>query len=1220
MRIERITIRGLASLRDSQPPIDLAGPTYAQAGLIAVTGPTGAGKSTVFDAVCLPLYDMTPRLCQRGDDPRDMLSRGATSARVEVVLRLDDDSRILASWSVNRAHEHITGALQPAQIEIRDAESGLVLAAGKQRTRELILEKVGLTFDQFRSVAMLSQGDFARFIQDPPADKAGLLEKLTGTGIYAEISKQAHERHARMRKEIELHEAQFGAIALLSEADIAERTAAVAAWQAEAASLGREIARLDAQQAWWVEQASLVARRSACSRDLADAVSARESLAETHAHWEQARRAQTCAVALGAVDTTRAEVQRRLAATNKARAALPAVVEQAGQARTRLIGAMSRAAAAHAAAELQRDSHRTWSAITPSAVQRIQTVAQAVGHARGEQLRHGTALKTAQASLTTALTAAANDAGLVTTAQGQVATTKEALKACTAELQQATTQGSSAQLTRQAALLERAIEIGTRAAQASDELTRLAAVLQTQELMVAQDQQDAETTATALTQAQQSLASQQQSRDRLVQVAQVVEFRHLLEDGKPCPLCGSTEHQCKPEKEGLVAAADEQIKRLTNVVQQIEKQQKAAAREHHTRAAEVAKQRALVQERQRQSKEQMASWTALRRDLAELPVHPEEAAGLQERLAAVQSQVAVIATLQEQREAAAEAVVSANEHLAQISLLSEQHRTEIATAEKAVELANLGIREQSEAITAGSAQLVDAVSALATALQEPTPESEAVTAWIDSLPKRAAAWSDLVTLVRSTTELHERVSALLGQLPAGTSLPPAAPPTQLTDATVRRLKDDLHEADTEHERAQRGYRELEQAITQSETEARQADAQQQSAHEALLAALNAAQFAHEAEARAAILAPDQMAEMERRLRESTSRHDRCVALLAAADTAYANHVATASAVGIDPAAEDQTASVQRAQRLADMGIQRTTCVERRAAAQAELAADAQRRNQQAAGFAELDRLRLAIRPWADLDALIGHSTGDTFRQVAQALVLDQLLTLANRRLAAIAPRYALMRQCDAADPLSLALIVIDHDQADERRPVATLSGGETFLASLALALALADLKRGRLRLGTLFIDEGFGSLDSDTLDQAMGVLERLQAEQGTQILLISHVGPLQDRIRHQIRVQPLGAGISRLRLQTPDGAWSTEPIAQSPPPARADGSVIAADQRLVLDQLALVGGQTSTRALRASLGWDTRRFNAVIEHLLDERAVVRPAGSKSVALPTTGQT
>jgi len=160
-----------------------------------------------------------------------------------------------------------------------------------------------------------------------------------------------------------------------------------------------------------------------------------------------------------------------------------------------------------------------------------------------------------------------------------------------------------------------------------------------------------------------------------------------------------------------------------------------------------------------------------------------------------------------------------------------------------------------------------------------------------------------------------------------------------------------------------------------------------------------------------------------------------------------------------------------------------------------------------------------------LSSLIGQKDGGKFRRFAQQLNLDLLLELANLRLDRLAPRYLLARLGD-----TLELEVIDREMADERRPVNTLSGGESFLVSLALALALADLRRGSLRLGTLFLDEGFGSLDEDTLDTALSVLEQLQADQNTQILIISHVGALKERIDHRIDIQKLGGGRSRISI------------------------------------------------------------------------------------------
>jgi exonuclease SbcC len=113
---------------------------------------------------------------------------------------------------------------------------------------------------------------------------------------------------------------------------------------------------------------------------------------------------------------------------------------------------------------------------------------------------------------------------------------------------------------------------------------------------------------------------------------------------------------------------------------------------------------------------------------------------------------------------------------------------------------------------------------------------------------------------------------------------------------------------------------------------------------------------------------------------------------------------------------------------------------------------------------------------------------------------------------------------------SLALMVRDQDMGGEVRPVNSLSGGESFLVSLALALGLASLSSNRVRVESLFIDEGFGSLDSDTLGVAMEALDALQA-QGRKVGVISHVHEMTERIAAKIIVRPAGGGASSVSVQ-----------------------------------------------------------------------------------------
>jgi exonuclease SbcC len=176
---------------------------------------------------------------------------------------------------------------------------------------------------------------------------------------------------------------------------------------------------------------------------------------------------------------------------------------------------------------------------------------------------------------------------------------------------------------------------------------------------------------------------------------------------------------------------------------------------------------------------------------------------------------------------------------------------------------------------------------------------------------------------------------------------------------------------------------------------------------------------------------------------------------------------------------------------------------------------------------QLQSLRKALRIWNLLRELIGSADGKKFRTFAQAITLETLVRHANHHLYHLNPRYSICR-CDT-DPTPLALQIEDHHQADTRRAMNSLSGGESFLASLALALGLSDLTGRAVAIDTLFIDEGFGSLDANTLDIAIDSLDRLRQGDKT-IGVISHVELLKERITTQIVVQKKADGTSVLKI------------------------------------------------------------------------------------------
>ncbi|MBH8613735.1 AAA family ATPase [Pseudomonas mohnii] len=216
---------------------------------------------------------------------------------------------------------------------------------------------------------------------------------------------------------------------------------------------------------------------------------------------------------------------------------------------------------------------------------------------------------------------------------------------------------------------------------------------------------------------------------------------------------------------------------------------------------------------------------------------------------------------------------------------------------------------------------------------------------------------------------------------------------------------------------------------------------------------------------------------------------------------------------------------QLATALAELQNQFSVSEQRCAELRAEQAEDQRRQNANQALAQQIADAYAEFQRWARLNALIGSATGDTFRKIAQAYNLDLLVHHANVQLRQLVRRYRLKRGGSM-----LGLLVMDTEMGDELRSVHSLSGGETFLVSLALALGLASMASSTLKIESLFIDEGFGSLDPESLQLAMDALDGLQA-QGRKVAVISHVQEMHERIPVQIQVRRQGNGLSTLEVK-----------------------------------------------------------------------------------------
>jgi exonuclease SbcC len=173
----------------------------------------------------------------------------------------------------------------------------------------------------------------------------------------------------------------------------------------------------------------------------------------------------------------------------------------------------------------------------------------------------------------------------------------------------------------------------------------------------------------------------------------------------------------------------------------------------------------------------------------------------------------------------------------------------------------------------------------------------------------------------------------------------------------------------------------------------------------------------------------------------------------------------------------------------------------------------------------ISKLNEELEKWALLNKMIGDANGHKFANFAQGLTLQNLLAFANRRLSNLSDRYLLDKPENDG-----ALIVIDKYQGNTSRSVTTLSGGESFLISLALALGLSDMASKNVALDCLFIDEGFGTLDPESLESALNTLEKLQSESQKTVGVISHVEALKERIDVQVKLIKNAQGYSQIEI------------------------------------------------------------------------------------------
>ncbi|MCK9632596.1 MAG: AAA family ATPase [Methanoregula sp.] len=1216
MRILSLRFKNLNSLA-GEWKIDFTDPEYISSGIFAITGPTGAGKSTILDALCLALYGHTPRLGKISSNAGELMSLQTGEYFSEVEFE-SDKGHFRCMWSQRRADKKPDGKLQPSKHEIVDVKTGVPLESKQVKVQEKVIAVTGLDYQQFTRSILLAQGDFDKFLDSKSDERGTILEKVTGTEIYGEISIKVHERFGLEKARLDELKARVDTVGMMTPEQAEAFRNEKREHEKKILEISANLKCLEDATAWLGIIATLETEISDLQRKHLELTTQKEASRKDLDTLHLARKARDLEGIYSGLSTLRVLQEKEITEKKLYE------VELGGfcVAYTNVLHAFQIALEHQTIAvdEKQKEDElikrvRDLDGRIRETLAKRDEREKEKRQAEEEREKYKQAIQSAESQLkdirpslsnaTAYLGVHPRDQKLIESLSGiesairQIHGTEETAEKKRRELHEVENVLADAEQivflrkTEQDNVAKKVMDIIAELSRAKKEFAEITGNRDIAELRVLADRESdrrnhiqllldlfsrleedtaergkhAKTINTSRAEQardRQRYSSLQKELEKVVQLVKVSEknllyiaqiksyeeARKTLHNGAPCPLCGSTDH---PLCAGIEPETDDAQKKYDEYKKEGEELQKNlrhievefARYDAEIRAGESSVQGLVLKIRKATSDlddgcrdlglsvgnnpkpaiaTALVESTKLLQKTRETLIRAEEKGlEIQKGESQVGREKDVLAEIQREYEK----VLSIRDEKARDK---ERLIKEIAATDAEFKRQNATLLEsiqEYDIIIFNHAPIADQILT-------------ALTDRRDRFVENLSRCQDLQNSLQQCEAMIEKNRSLL--LVAEKSFNEISEKLTLIDEDFKKYSADRKKLYNEKDPSVEEARVI-QIVEKAEgkfaaaTDAKNlVDKQKNTCEEQIKAlaakisarlsvleekelqyssALTGAGFSNEESFLSARLPPNRLTALEKLekdiVREETEidagLKERTVKLTAERERSLTQEKREDLAIAID----DDKARMDRLR--IDIGR-----------IQLQLEQYDEQVEKQKVLTEEIIKQKKEFVRWQKLNELIGSANGKKFKVFAQGLTFKTLMVQANRHLRAMSEhRYLLIQNKES--PLDLD--IIDNYQAGEIRTTKNLSGGERFLVSLALALGLSGMASHNVRIDSLFLDEGFGALDEDTLETALKTLSSFQRE-GKIIGMISHVTTLKERIPIQIQVEKIGSGRSRL--------------------------------------------------------------------------------------------